>query len=93
MHKSVYETMSNSQKKAVEWHNLKTGVYPCNLVVGDYAVVARIKGTWTKVSATWVGPTRIIEVLSDYIPRVGNLLTQATEEIHIYLKSSTTLTP
>lgn len=35
------------------------------------------------MSANWVGPRRVTEVLSDYIFKVEHLLTQDTEDIHI----------
>lgn len=47
MHKSVNITLNSSRKKAVACHNLKTGVFPCNIIVGDYVVVERTKGPRT----------------------------------------------
>ena len=35
------------------------------------------------MSANWVGPGRVIQVLSDYVFRVQHLITQETEEIHV----------
>ena len=83
MHRSVSEILSETRKSAVERHNARTGVYPCNLVVGDYVVVARTKGPRTKMSANWVGPRRIVEVLSGFVYRVQHLITKETEDIHV----------
>ena len=83
MHKSVNNALSESRKKAIERHNAKTGVRPCNPIVGDYVVVARTKGPRTKMSANWVGPRRVIQILSDFIVRVEHLLTKDTEDIHV----------
>ena len=83
MHRSVRGTLSESRKKAVDRHNKRTGVLSCNLNVGDYVVVARTRGPRTKMSANWVGPRRIVQVLKDYIYRVQHFITQETEEIHI----------
>ena len=83
MHRNVNEVLSETRKSAVERHNARTGVHPCNLVVGDYVVVARVKGPRTKMSANWVGPRRIVECLSGFVYRVENLITGETEDIHI----------
>lgn len=46
---------------AVEGHNSKIGVYPCNPIVGDYVVVDCTKGPHTKMSTSSVGPGRLSE--------------------------------
>ena len=83
MHRSVSEIISETRKSAVERYNARAGVYPCNLVVGDYVVVARTKGPRTKMSTNWVGPRRIAEVLSGFVYREEHLLTEETEDIHV----------
>ncbi len=35
------------------------------------------------MSANWVGPRRIVQVLSNFIVRVQHLLTNETEDVHI----------
>ena len=83
MHKQVQVTLSANRKSAIERHNARTGIYACNPNVGDYVVVARTKGPRTKMSANWVGPRRIVQILSDFIVRVEHLLTEETEDVHV----------
>jgi len=83
MHKSVNVVLSDSRKKSISRHNARTGVYPCNLVVGDYVIVARTRGPRTKMSANWVGPRRIIEALSDFTFKVQHLVTEETDVVHV----------
>lgn len=83
MHKAVSITLNASRKKAVSRHNARTGVHPCNPSAGDYVVVARTRGPRTKMSANWVGPRRIVQVLSDFTFKVEHLITKQTEDIHV----------
>lgn len=83
IHKSVNITLYESRKKSIARHNVRTVVYPCNLVVGDYFEVSRTRGPRTKMSANWVGPCRIIQALSDFTFKVEHLVTKGREEIHI----------
>lgn len=83
MHKDVSHTLSKSRKDAIERHNFRTGVRAYNPIVGDYVVVARTKGPRTKMSANWVGPRRVVEVLSDFIIRVEHLINKDTEDLHV----------
>ena len=83
MHRSVSEILSETRKSAVEGYNARAGVYPCNLVVGDYVVVARTKGPRTKMSTNWVGPRRDVQILSGFVYHLEHLLTEETEDIHV----------
>lgn len=83
MHQDVSTSLMESRRKSVERHNARTGVYPYNPIVGDYVVVARTKGPRTKMSANWVGPRRIVQILSDFIVKVEHLLTKETEDLHV----------
>lgn len=83
MHKEVSRILSDSRKKAVERHNARTHVYPCNPIVGDYVVVARHRGPKTKMSANWVGPRRVVRILSDFTVEVEHLLNQEKDVVHI----------
>ena len=83
MHKEVSHLLAESRQEAVARHNRHTGVYPCNPTVGDFVVVARNRGPRTKMSANWVGPRRVVQVLSGFTVRFEHLLTNETEDIHI----------
>lgn len=79
MHKEVNETLSDSRKKAIERHNARTHVYPWNVIVGDYVVVARHRGAKTKM----VGTRRVTQVLSDFTLEVEHLFTEEKDGVHI----------
>jgi len=83
MHKSVSETLSDSRIQAVDRHNRRTHVRPCNPSVGDYVVFARTRGPRTKMSANWVGPRRVSKVLSDFTVELEHLLTEETLTVHV----------
>lgn len=83
MHKEVDETLSNERRKAIERHNAKTHIRPCTISIGDYVVVARYHGPRTKMSANWVGPRRVIQVMSDFTFKVEHLVSQETEVVHV----------
>ena len=83
MHKEVDDTLSSERKKAIQRHNSKTHVRPCNISVGDYVVIARYHGPRTKMSANWVGPRRVVQALSDFTFKVKHLISQDTEVVHI----------
>ena len=83
MHKEVNETLTSTRENAVERHNRRTHIRPYKPTVGDYVVVARIRGPRTKVSANWIGPRRIINVLFDFTAEVEHLLTKETSVVHI----------
>lgn len=83
IHKEVSCTLSESRKMAVDRHNAKTHIRHCNLSVGDFVVVARHRGARTKMSSNWVGPRRVVGVLSDFTYKIENLITLETESVHI----------
>lgn len=83
MHKNVNAVLSESRKKAVERHNRKTHIRACNPSVGDYVVVSRDCGPRTKMFANWVGPRRIVRILSYFTFKVEHLLTEETSDVHV----------
>lgn len=83
MHRDFQAILKKSRKDAIERHNARSGVYPCNPIIGDYLVVARTKSLKTKMSANWVGLRRVAQVLSDFVFKVEYLLTGKVEDIHL----------
>lgn len=66
MHKDDNETLSTDRKKHIARHNVKTPIGPCNIAVGDYVVAEHFHRLRIKMSANWIGPRRVVEILSDF---------------------------
>ena len=83
MHRYVAPILDATRLAAVERHNRKTHMRPYNPTRGDFVVVTRMHGPRTKMSANWVGPRRITDILSDFTVEVEHLLSQKKEIVHI----------
>eukprot|EP00171_Calliarthron_tuberculosum_P005687 IDg5687t1 len=83
MHKDVGNSLVRNRKQVIDRHNAKTHVNKYNPTVGDYVVVARTQGPRTKMSANWVGPRRVVRVMSGFTAEVEHLLTKDTTVVHV----------
>lgn len=83
MHKDVTNRSTKKREEAVKRHNKNTGVKPVNFSEGDYVLkglLRRQRGR--KPSLRWNGPYRVVEVKSDYIFVIEDLLSGEKEEAH-----------
>lgn len=73
-HRDVQSLMSKSRERAIELHNKRTGATAARFDVGDFVLVRRGVPGKHKLSFDWVGPRRVVEVKSDWVFIVEDLL-------------------
>ena len=74
LHRQIAEAADGKRKAERDRRNKKTGVRQVYLTKGDYVLVGRVGNTKPgKLQITWLGPRRIVEVLSDWVFVVEDL--------------------
>ena len=82
MHRDTSTLQSRSRQRAIELHNRRTGVTAAKFERVDFVLVRRAVPGKHKLSFQWVGPRRIVEVKSEWVFVVENLLTAAKHTVH-----------
>lgn len=82
MHKEVAGRSEHRRTRAQKLHNARTGVTPVNFRVGDFVLVRSNQKRSHKLDSQWIGPKRVVEVMSDLVFRVEELNSTRTETAH-----------
>ena len=82
MHKDVFSRCNAERKRHIDAHNRKTNVPPVNLTVGDFVLVRRSVMKGHKLKIMWMGPRRIVRVVSPLVYDVENILNATRETVH-----------
>ena len=83
MHRETKERVTEYRKKAVQRHNEKTGVRPCNFDVGTFVLRAeKTTGPTKKLSFRCSGPYRVTKLVSDFLFEVEHLVTGERVTLH-----------
>ena len=83
MHKEVSGKQTENRRRQIEAHNAKTHVRPCNFSVGDYVLKGVLAGQRdSKLSLRWTGPFRVVQILSNFVYVLQNLVSGEREEVH-----------
>jgi hypothetical protein len=81
LHKSI-KNLRMSQRAKDRLYK-KSGSLP-NFAIGDFVLRARVRTTKThKLSATWIGPYRVIAALSPHLYQVQNLRSGQEHTVHV----------
>ena len=82
VHRNVNDRVTTSRQKAIEFHNNRTNVRHANFDVGDFVLVRKAQRKWHKLQFLLKRPKRIVEVKSDWVFVVENLLNSKREIVH-----------
>jgi hypothetical protein len=83
MHKEVAEKSSLARQRAIDRINAKVGVRPCNFQTGDFVLRGVLpRHQHPKLALRWVGPYRIVRVLTGFIFILQHLFTGDKCEVH-----------
>jgi hypothetical protein len=93
IHKDVAEKSSLARQRAIDRINAKVGVRPCNFQTGDFVLRGvLLRHQHPKLALCWVGPYRIVQVLTDFIFILQHLVTGEKCEVHgsrvLYFRNS-----
>lgn len=83
MHKEVSEKASLSRQRTIDRHNARVGVRPCDFRTGEFV----LRGVFPrrqhpKLALRWIGPYRIIQVLSDFVYVLQHVVSGDKHETH-----------
>jgi len=82
MHKDVNEKVTSSRQRQIRRHNKHTNVTPSSFTQGDFVLVRRAKPGRHKLGFQWKGPKRIVDVKSQWVYEIEDLLTLKREVVH-----------
>ena len=82
MHKDVKQNTDSSRQRQVDAHNRRTNVQPVNLQKGDFVLVQRATKKGHKLSLMWLGPRRIVDVKSELVYEVEDIIHGKREVVH-----------
>jgi transposase InsO family protein len=74
MHRECAEESEKLRKQARLRREKKSSVHNINFQEGDFVLVAAVGAHANKLAATWKGPRRIVQALSEYVYEVQNLI-------------------
>jgi hypothetical protein len=83
MHTEVAEKTSLARQRAIDRINAKVGVRPCKFQTGDFVLRGVLpRHQLPKLALRWVGPYRIVQVLTGFIFILQHLITGDKGEVH-----------
>ena len=82
MHKAVEENISKGRQRQRQKHNEKTNIAQINFQVGDFVMIRNIASKERNLATKWVGPWKMLNVISSHVFEVSDLIEGKTELAH-----------
>lgn len=85
MHKEVKQRSDKNRQVQIQAHNKKTNIFEPSFSLGDFVLIRSARSLqWKghKLQARWIGPQRIVGVLSNNVYDVSSLVFGKTEHVH-----------
>ncbi len=73
MHKDVSVAVHKNRARQVAAHNKRTNLVEPNFSVGDFVFVRRAQDRGHKLNFRWIGPRRVVGIVSDLVYDVAKL--------------------